>query len=1163
MSVISARTNEPIPGYRVGQRIGAGGYGEVWTAQAPGDLNKAIKFVYGLLDEDRAARELKALNRIKGVRHPFLLSLERIEVVDGQLIIVTELADCSLKDRFDLCRKNNQPGIPREELLQHLRDTADALDFMSEQHSLQHLDVKPENLLLLGGRIKVADFGLVKDMQDHSVSMMGGLTPVYAPPEVFEGRPSRRSDQYSLAIVYQEMLTGMLPFPGRTAAQLAAQHLNAKPRVSPLPAHDQPAIARALSKKPSDRFASCRELVDTLVAAGKLPAGNAAVDPRMTAATPGAVSGSAATAAPRTHAQMLRELEQTSQVVDLAVTGRPGAEATPAAPRVTAGGTPPPSAASDSPGGGASELTTSLANLGPPPPLVDLPPSDVDPAAWIPRPTLFVGVGGSGTRILASLRRRLNDRPGPPLAAKFPMLSLDSDARDLASVGETLRAEEMLSLPLRRSQDYRNESREILQWLSRRWLYNIPRSQQTEGMRPLGRLALVDHAGEALGKLRGAVAELVREAGLPPRVVLVAAPGGGTGGGMLTDLVFAARQLLDEAQLPQAEVLAVLAHGTGRNPQQQELAQVNALATLTELAQFHRGPYPGDRACGLAERTATEPVLSAAYLACLGEELSPEQFQAAYERVAEFLLLDSVTSAGAALEAARGEPVEGDERLRLRTFGLVQIGFAHDGLVDQATHRACRGVLERWLGEPKRADVHRSVRLFAEATTPPLSTGPQPADIDARVAELQRQFGLEAEPLVKLIERLAVDEMGGDPPEFFRSLIQMPAREVEQSVLGRWFAALGELFGVCRDETTMQAPPSKLKQVLEEEFGAVVAQIGNDLRPALEALVERPALRVHGAQRVAKGLQARLKQVAETLREVRCRLTREAQAAEQQLWQSAYDPRAKNKGPRRSPTEMQAMFVRCCQLRLAEFCAQTAGSLAHAAQSHIVATHDQLVDLARDLHHLAVRMAAHEIDDEESAPGDHQAALRRSVDAELRRSEDRLAQELDQQLSATTLAKAGGLKAAILAGGANREALVAELRQAARQAVLKQVGQIDVAGAMLSPPGGQHPLRECLAGALPWLQNCGGRRRLLCVVPEGVAENLTSGALAAEFGPNAFRQLPAVLPDATGDVVLLFEVGDLSLHHAAATLIGERADLADLATRLFTRSDVSWTPLLC
>jgi eukaryotic-like serine/threonine-protein kinase len=206
-------TNEPIPGYKLVKRIGAGGYGEVWAAEAPGELVKAIKFVYGLLDEDRAAREMKALNRIKGVRHPFLLSLERIEVVEGQLLIVTELAECSLKDRFDICKKAGQGGISRDELLSYMRDSADALDYMSEQHSLQHLDVKPENLLLLGGRVKVADFGLVKDIHDHTASMMGGLTPVYAPPEVFEGRPSRKSDQYSLAIVFQEMLTGQLPFP--------------------------------------------------------------------------------------------------------------------------------------------------------------------------------------------------------------------------------------------------------------------------------------------------------------------------------------------------------------------------------------------------------------------------------------------------------------------------------------------------------------------------------------------------------------------------------------------------------------------------------------------------------------------------------------------------------------------------------------------------------------------------------------------------------------------------------------------------------------------------------------------------------------------------------------------------------------------------------------
>ena len=164
-------------------------------------------------------RELAALNRIKLVRHPFLLSLERIERVDNHLIIVTELATSSLKHEFDKCREAGLHGIPRGDLLSHLYDAADALDYISQQHCLQHLDVKPENLLLVGGRIKVADFGLVKDLQDVHSSIVGGMTPVYAPPELFDGRPSIHSDQYSLAIVYQEMLTGTLPYEGRTTAQ--------------------------------------------------------------------------------------------------------------------------------------------------------------------------------------------------------------------------------------------------------------------------------------------------------------------------------------------------------------------------------------------------------------------------------------------------------------------------------------------------------------------------------------------------------------------------------------------------------------------------------------------------------------------------------------------------------------------------------------------------------------------------------------------------------------------------------------------------------------------------------------------------------------------------------------------------------------------------------
>src|SRR5437660_6624710 len=251
---------EPIPGYRLLERLGGGGFGEVWKAVAPGGLFKAIKFVYGDLDaadEDgaRAEQERKALERVKRVRHPYILSLERYDIVDGQLLVVMELADRNLWDRFRECRGQGLPGIPREELLRYMEETAEALDLMNIHYQLQHLDIKPHNLFLVYNHIKVADFGLVKALEGMAATITGGVTPVYAAPETFDGWVSRFSDQYSLAICYQELLTGQRPFNGTNVRQLILQHLQAVPNLSPLPPGDQASIAKGLAKNPDDRHA--------------------------------------------------------------------------------------------------------------------------------------------------------------------------------------------------------------------------------------------------------------------------------------------------------------------------------------------------------------------------------------------------------------------------------------------------------------------------------------------------------------------------------------------------------------------------------------------------------------------------------------------------------------------------------------------------------------------------------------------------------------------------------------------------------------------------------------------------------------------------------------------------------------------------------------------
>ncbi len=263
---------EPIPGYRLIEPLGRGGFGEVWKCEAPGGLHKAIKFVAGDDGEGRDGAQLRqefdAFQTIKSIRHPFLLTLERVELVEGELVMVMELADRQLSDRFKECRSEGLPGIPRAELLAYFSEAAEALDVIGSQYGLQHLDVKPANLFLTAGHVKVGDYGLVSKLDAATGSGSNrGLTPKYVAPEVLRGQVHTRSDQYSLALVYYELLTGSFPYSGKTPQQMMLQHVSSHPDVSGLPECDQSPIWTALQKKPEDRFPSCLDLVRALLEA--------------------------------------------------------------------------------------------------------------------------------------------------------------------------------------------------------------------------------------------------------------------------------------------------------------------------------------------------------------------------------------------------------------------------------------------------------------------------------------------------------------------------------------------------------------------------------------------------------------------------------------------------------------------------------------------------------------------------------------------------------------------------------------------------------------------------------------------------------------------------------------------------------------------------------
>src|SRR5205823_10117756 len=106
-----------------------------------------------------------------------------------------------------------------------------------------------------GGRVKVGDFGLAKLIEHTRSGNTLAFTVAYAAPEFFDGVVASQSDQYSLGITYCQLRGGRLPFTG-TLAQLTIAHMSQPPDLTMLPEEERPVVARALAKKPPQRWPS-------------------------------------------------------------------------------------------------------------------------------------------------------------------------------------------------------------------------------------------------------------------------------------------------------------------------------------------------------------------------------------------------------------------------------------------------------------------------------------------------------------------------------------------------------------------------------------------------------------------------------------------------------------------------------------------------------------------------------------------------------------------------------------------------------------------------------------------------------------------------------------------------------------------------------------------
>jgi serine/threonine protein kinase, bacterial len=260
---------ESCPGYRLRERRGRGSFGEVWEATADDGERVALKFMR--CDGATAPREIRTLQQIRQLVHPHLIQIHKVLCYSGYLVMVMELADGSLQDLLEVQHSEESTALSAPAVCKYLNQTAEVLDFLNaRQHRIdgqkvafRHCDVKPSNMLLLRGMVKLADFGLA--VMTGSVSQrhpQSGSTS-YAAPEVFAGNLSDRTDQFSLAVSYFQLRTGQLPFSD-SPEKFRRDYVRPAPELSLLSAQERPIVARALSSFSMDRWASCQELMAQL-----------------------------------------------------------------------------------------------------------------------------------------------------------------------------------------------------------------------------------------------------------------------------------------------------------------------------------------------------------------------------------------------------------------------------------------------------------------------------------------------------------------------------------------------------------------------------------------------------------------------------------------------------------------------------------------------------------------------------------------------------------------------------------------------------------------------------------------------------------------------------------------------------------------------------------
>jgi serine/threonine protein kinase len=1149
---------EPIPGYILQERIGVGGYGEVWKATAPGGLTKAIKFVHGRAEDKWAERELSSLELVKTLSHPFLLSLERIEVIEGHLVIVSEMADSSLKERFTTYQRAGEAGIPREELIEYLCEAAEALDYLSESWSLQHLDVKPENILLVGRHVKLADFGLVKNLNEAKFASPTCMTPKYAAPELFDRQPSRYSDQYSLALVYCEMATGQFPFTGCTPAVLASQHLHGTPKLDALTTAERVTVEKALSKEPEHRFQSCSELMSRLRRRD----------------TTSALIGVGEKAAPPRKAS-----QGSSLSFSLAAMEGDDAQADHHHDNHTITFT--------------SGMTRSL------------PAIELGGKTAFHRPSVFIGIGGTGGRVLCRLRELLSERFGERcVLPSLQFLWIDTDSRSIEAAderqGQGLRSENTLFLPLRAGWDYRKMPLGEYGSISRRWLYNIPRSRRTEGIRAFGRIALLDHADAVLHSLRTAVSNAAsseaakittEKTRLPfrdgdPRIFLVASIGGGTGSGMLIDVSYAVRQVLAEAGLCDEDLCGIFTYTTARGQTPPCLETGNAYSCLEELSYFSspQNDYPGERASGLLGFREGRAALQHTYLLEMDGLGRNDAYGEQVDRLAKYLFLNSVSSAAAFFDACRAleRKQSGEGRFSMRTVGLQSLAWDSSRIEPQWIEEICRSLIHRWRGTAAASVPDPSLTTGDRKHRDPLpANGPdaagtfparkgQSALLDKLAWEQARILGLEPEQVTAEIESAVSASLGRDVREYVNEMVRAVERECQargarmELTPPAVLATVDRFLGIDKHpDADADTAGGHDGDSLRSTAGSEAKRLADAAKGTLFNGLFRLAEEGHGRVVGASGIAERLLHLIETSRDETGQRLQAVQGkrkdlADELVRQNRWCDKWRGRGDR--------LFSRLGEygtLVLAEIICEAAQRMVSRLHSSAKLCQEKLHELSRILEQsaetLEVGPAAESVDNIAGMSEEPAALCADPASTVFAEHFEEMVEELDRQIQSCFFSAERRLTGLLTANGSECQELIALMRNRAKTIVIHclETSSLLQLGAVLNEGGNRQvtpQLENLLKAVTPALLSMGGgARRLVLLAPD----DATGEKLREKLELLAGEKITLV-KTSEGEVVLCCEAEDIGFESFAAQLMTSQPECKELASRLHTRVDVRW-----